>query len=116
MSRLEEIKKVVRIQEDSETQALWFFSPKDVRWLISEVEQLEKDRRKLTDIIIKHGLKDVKERFDLTILRVALERIDDEPNQIGPTADELVDQYDIQAWAIAHKALTQIKELVNASN
>ncbi len=47
----------------------------------------------------------VRQNAEIERLRAALEQIADEPNQMGPVADEVVYEYGLKAWDIARQAL-----------
>lgn len=47
----------------------------------------------------------------LRVMRAALQNVYEEPNQMGPVADEIVDEYDIKAWSIASESLATVDKL-----
>ncbi len=49
-------------------------------------------------------------RTGLAKAREALEYIAEEPNNMGPIADEVVDEYNVTAWGVANLALRSIDE------
>lgn len=68
--------------------------------LIKEVEFFKSDRDKVQ--------KQLWDKFNENQkLRAALTEIAEEPNRMGLIADEVVKEYDIKAWHIAHEALIE---------